>query len=73
MNRNLYITQSFNSNRPTQRNGLEKTRILEGAISMNGEIEILQLHPNMEILGSFIACINELCASLTDDTADIEH
>lgn len=30
----------------------------------NWEIKTSPFHPNMEILGSFIACINELAASI---------
>ena len=33
----------------------------------NWEIKTSPFHPNMEILGSFIACINELPASIKDD------
>ena len=35
----------------------------------NWEIKTSPFHPNMEILGSFIECINELQASVKDDTA----
>lgn len=33
-------------------------------LSLNWEIKTSPFHPNMEILGSFIACINELVAIL---------
>lgn len=35
----------------------------------NWEIKTSPFHPNMEILGSFIACINELGAIIKNDTA----
>ena len=35
-------------------------------LSLNWAIKTSLFNPNMEILGSFIACINELCVSLKD-------